>query len=129
MDDHLPHRPMAEVEMADTLIRLLDCAGAWNVRLIAFQHTRSVSANRGEAIFNIHHYVNGIGAYVPVFPLSDLDRDWLSRAVSEAIFAVMSYCFVFDYDLLGAYEEKMEYNRNRADHKLEARRAAGGKAF
>lgn len=28
MDDKLPHRPMAEVEMADALIRILDyCAG------------------------------------------------------------------------------------------------------
>jgi NTP pyrophosphatase (non-canonical NTP hydrolase) len=28
MDDHLPHRPMAEVEIADTIIRLLDLSGA-----------------------------------------------------------------------------------------------------
>jgi NTP pyrophosphatase (non-canonical NTP hydrolase) len=28
MDDHLPHRPMEEVEMADALIRIFDyCAG------------------------------------------------------------------------------------------------------
>ena len=27
MDDHLPHRPMAEVELADALIRILDFAG------------------------------------------------------------------------------------------------------
>lgn len=29
-DDHLPHRSMAEVELADTMIRLLDLAGARN---------------------------------------------------------------------------------------------------
>lgn len=28
MDDHLPHRKMAEVEIADTMIRLFDIAGA-----------------------------------------------------------------------------------------------------
>jgi NTP pyrophosphatase (non-canonical NTP hydrolase) len=28
MDDHLPHRPMAEVELADTVIRVFDLAGA-----------------------------------------------------------------------------------------------------
>ena len=28
MDDHLPHRPMAEVELADTVIRIFDLAGA-----------------------------------------------------------------------------------------------------
>jgi len=27
MDDHLPHRPMAEVELADAMIRILDYAG------------------------------------------------------------------------------------------------------
>lgn len=28
MDDHLPHRAMAEVELADTVIRVFDLAGA-----------------------------------------------------------------------------------------------------
>jgi hypothetical protein len=28
MDDHLPHRPMAEVELADAVIRICDLAGA-----------------------------------------------------------------------------------------------------
>ncbi len=32
-------------------------------------------------------------------------------------------------DLGGAIAEKMAYNRNRPDHKLEAREAAGGKAY
>ena len=27
MDDHLPHRPMAEVELADVIIRVMDLAG------------------------------------------------------------------------------------------------------
>ena len=27
MDDHLPHRPIVEVELADALIRILDFAG------------------------------------------------------------------------------------------------------
>lgn len=63
MDDKLPHRLMAEVELADALIRIFDYAGAYG------------------------------------------------------------------YDLEGAYQEKREYNANRADHKAEARRAAGGKKF
>ena len=28
MDDHLPHRPMIEVELADTIIRIFDAAGS-----------------------------------------------------------------------------------------------------
>lgn len=63
MDDHLTHRPMVEVEVADAMIRLLDFAGALNM------------------------------------------------------------------DIGGAVMEKLEYNRNRLDHKQETRQAAGGKQF
>ncbi len=63
MDDHLPHRKMAEVELADALIRIFDYAGAHG------------------------------------------------------------------YDLDGAYQEKIEYNKQRADHKRENRSRAGGKKF
>lgn len=63
MDDKLPHRPMVEVELADTLIRIFDYAGAYNL------------------------------------------------------------------DLEGAYVEKRAYNKTHADHKAEARLAAGGKKW
>lgn len=63
MDDKLPHRRMAEVELADALIRIFDYAGA------------------------------------------------------------------FGYDLDGAVAEKRAYNAQRADHKAEARLAAGGKKW
>jgi len=63
MDDHLPSRSMAEVELADALIRIFDYAGG------------------------------------------------------------------FGYDLQGAFEEKMAYNKTRADHKIENRLKDGGKKF
>lgn len=63
MDDKLPHRPMAEVELADAMIRIGDLA--------AF----------------------------------------------------------LGYDLGGAIVEKMAFNANRPDHKIENRLKAGGKAF
>lgn len=63
MDTHLPHRPMAEVELADLFIRALDYAGAYG------------------------------------------------------------------FDLDGAIAEKRIYNATRADHKPEARLAAGGKKW
>jgi len=34
-DDHLPYRKMAEVELADALIRIFDLAGAWGYDLEA----------------------------------------------------------------------------------------------
>lgn len=63
MDDHLPHRKMMEVELADAVIRICDLAG-------------------------------GKG-----------------------------------YDLGGAIAEKLAYNAQRADHKLENRAKAGGKKY
>jgi NTP pyrophosphatase (non-canonical NTP hydrolase) len=33
MDDHLPHRKMREVELADAMIRILDIAGAYGMDL------------------------------------------------------------------------------------------------
>jgi hypothetical protein len=63
MDDHLPDRLMAEVELADAVIRIMDYAGRFN------------------------------------------------------------------YDIGGAIIEKLEYNANRADHKIENRGKDGGKKF
>ncbi len=63
MDDHLPGRRMFDVELADTIIRILDLAGRY-----------------GE-------------------------------------------------DVGGALVEKLAYNAARLDHKLENRRAEGGKAY
>lgn len=63
MDDHLPERPMAEVEMADTVIRIMDYCGRWG------------------------------------------------------------------YDIGGAIEDKLKYNANRADHKIENRLQDNGKKF
>lgn len=63
MDDKLPHRRMAEVELADCLIRIFDYAGAYG------------------------------------------------------------------YDLDGAFEEKMQYNAKRADHRPEERLKEGGKKW
>ena len=63
MDDHLPNRPMAEVELADCIIRILDMGA-------------------------------GLG-----------------------------------FDLEGAYQEKMAYNAQREDHKIESRKLATGKKY
>ena len=61
MDTHLPERNMVEVELADTIIRILDTAGAEKL------------------------------------------------------------------DIAGAIRDKFAYNQNRADHKIENRKKAGGK--
>lgn len=47
MDDHLPHRPMIEVELADCLIRILDTAGGLGLDLAgAFREKMEYNATR-----------------------------------------------------------------------------------
>lgn len=49
MDDHLPHRKMFEVEIADCFIRLFDLAGAKNLDLDgAVAEKRFYNANRAD---------------------------------------------------------------------------------
>jgi hypothetical protein len=45
-DDHLPHRKMFEVELADALIRIFDIAGAFNLNL--------ADALYEKALYNAH---------------------------------------------------------------------------
>lgn len=49
--------------------------------------------------------------------------------MADAIIRIMDYCGRFNYDVGGAIIEKIEYNRNRADHKLANRVKDGGKKF
>lgn len=49
MDDKLPHRKMAEVELADTLIRIFDYAGAFGYDLDgAVAEKRAYNAQRAD---------------------------------------------------------------------------------
>lgn len=49
MDDHLPKRKMIEVELADTIIRILDTAGAENLDIAgALQEKFAYNQNRAD---------------------------------------------------------------------------------
>lgn len=47
----------------------------------------------------------------------------------DCMIRILDYAHAFEYDLEGAFHEKMEYNAKRADHKLENRMKKGGKKF
>ena len=113
MDDKLPHRRMAEVEMADAYIRLADFSGGFGLILdLDRLPVWEVPENKGHALFLIGR---------------DLGQsEW---AIQTAIDRIELYCAKHRYDLFGAIEEKLAYNAVRKDHTLEARRAEGGKKF
>lgn len=130
MDDHLPHRAMGEVELADTLIRLLDLAGRydWEFKqdggyyIASYLHSTPTIAGK--------HFVVNI-------PLSKLGEALLLSAPKHRIDEhytalvrlVLRIASDHGYDVMGALHEKFEYNKNRADHKREARALDGGKKF
>lgn len=114
MDDHLSHRKMAEVELADTVIRLLDLAAGFKLEL-GEVYVAHIAKNKGEALFQIVCEITYLAS----------ERDWLHCVLSH----IISYCKKHSYDLEGAIEEKLLYNATRADHTYEAREEEGGKKF
>lgn len=56
-------------------------------------------------------------------------RPMLEVELADAVIRIMDMAGGAGLDLPGAIVEKLAYNAQRADHKPEARAAAGGKAF
>lgn len=108
MDDKLPHRQMAEVELADTLIRIFDYAGGHNVNLLGTRHTslneladaysfQRMSDNKGEALLKI----------VQTIAAAEHDGTLLRRAIE----LIAIYAHKHGYDLDGAVAEKARLQR------------------
>lgn len=57
------------------------------------------------------------------------DRPMLEVEIADALIRLLDMAGGLNLDVGGAFVEKMEYNKHRADHKTEARLAAGGKKY
>lgn len=130
-DDKLPHRNGEEVELADTLIRLFDMAGGFDVNFINVDNEdmresiwKNIPAEHLETIFynTLHH---SISQTLECFRKNktDLYDDAFSKIYTLIIF----YSQRKELNIQEAIQEKLEFNRNRADHKPENRKKAGGK--
>ena len=128
MDDHLKHRAMAEVELADTFIRLADIAGKYGWKytpwtskcgaVIRVEKARSLP----EAHFWITAAVCAVGA---ACAYSNATAGPYTRAMGS----IVRIAEREGYDLQGAIDEKLAYNATRADHNKENRGIAGGKRY
>lgn len=87
--------------------------------------------NKGEMISLIHSEVsealegerkNLMDDHLPNRPMPEVE-------MADAVIRIMDYCGRFGYDIGGAIIEKMEYNKNRSDHKIENRKKDIGKKF
>ena len=122
MDDKLPHRKMAEVELVDTIIRLMDMVGhlchggvLWSV---AIPHDFFSDDNFGSNLFQLMKEVANIERY----PRS-------MKPYCFLVTAILSLMERNGMDFEGAWADKMEYNAVRHDHTRAGRLAPGGKAY
>lgn len=133
MDDKLPHRSMPEVEMADTLIRLVDLAGhhGWHFKDLGISNQFLNLVNNTGArhlIATISVCELGIELLLGV-KNGKPNPDAVAAAYNVAISTLLKICETEDYDLNGAVEEKLAFNANRPDHKRENRALKHGKSY
>lgn len=127
MDDKLPHRRMAEVELADTAIRVLDILG-WMKSLAVIGEVSLLGKGRGMLMPSwLMHMHSQVSAAMEGYRKGNDAHG--SIRLMELLGSIVTCSAEHEYDLAGAIQEKREFNKNRADHKVENRRAAGGKRF
>lgn len=133
MDDHLPHRKMEEVELADTLIRLLDLGGRCQWEYNETERYEAITFKTLVETNAAHHYSivylvlklgDAIGDQRGNYKLSD---PLTSIHYSRVIDYILAYSESRDFDIVAAMEEKLKYNTTRKDHKRENRAKEGGK--
>lgn len=143
MDDKLPHRRMAEVEIVDFLIRAFDFAAGFGIPLEMDYVSTNLNGFRDHLFSKDHAEHWGFGGVnraekllIIVSDMSELslaiyDDDGESQIafLMDGIKRAFRYAGGCGYDLDGAFVDKQAYNATRVDHTHEARRIAGGKQF
>jgi len=127
MDDHLPDRLMAEVELADAIIRACDTSGYEEFDLSGWKDM--VAAPKIKSVFAVDLAVA---------------HSWFSRSYEEYCKGNFSNCKVYylsginqicamadeyGFNLVKVIDMKMAYNKTRLDHKPEERVKEGGKGY
>lgn len=132
MDDHLPHRVMEEVELADTVVRLLDLGGKMSLDYIEqeyFDLDPLGVISETDSVGKLHLTINCTIVALAILIADDADKEELNGMYSLSIDAVLRVAELRGFDLWTALFEKVEYNKTRADHKRENRAKDGGKKF
>lgn len=137
MDDHLKHREMTEVELADSMVRTLDLGFFLGLSYEPY------SANYTDKIDHMMNKIDSeVGRHgVITYAVSMLftayfnykfdnkssSRNTLEMGYNTLITTIINEAEYQGYDLWAALFEKVEYNTKRADHSRENRAKAGGK--
>jgi hypothetical protein len=144
-DDKLPERLMVEVELADACIRLFDIIGALAPHAITTFAERTHFGS-AEEIYTFKEMDLYLMALVRILSQameanrkgrvllnnggpSSGQKPGFDVYLGHALFRIFDMAHRLGLELDDAIAEKMEFNAHRADHKVENRRAAGGKAY
>ena len=146
MDDKLPHRRGGEVELIDLVIRTLDYSKGFGYNLNA--HAIKAGIMEFDDLDCVLDFIDGQFLNRMRRDIASFQVSFLHRQISQVVeaerksnrdkaevhlFLTLLYSFVYaeirGYDLQAAFDEKMAFNAERADHKHEARIAVGGKLF
>jgi hypothetical protein len=135
LDDHLSHRSMEEVELADALIRTLDLGGRMQLKLhedaqkdIQFDD-ELIQGNSAERHLSLCTNVTGLADRVRYSHVEGGDLEPVEFAYSYLVFTIIEVARLQGHDIMAAMAEKFEYNKVRADHKRENRALENGKKF
>ena len=136
-DDKLGHLPMFDVELSDIAIRLFDTMGAYESILgrptIGWRVARERAERTGSMMRNettngaLMLIVNELSKAMEHFRKGRIEQ--YVQAMADAQMCVFKLAEQRGILLLDIIDQKRAFNRNRADHKIENRRAEGGKQF
>lgn len=133
MDEHLPAFHNELVECCDALIRLLDMREGYGLNEYPYSYP-NIQGIYAFSPVTVSSILTGIVRVVLTIldKLSFDTQSGAAGAIDDAIVRVLFYLFWRGYtgeQIREAYEAKVAYNITRADHQIEARRAADGKKF
>jgi hypothetical protein len=134
MDDKLPHLSMFEVEISDVSIRLFDMIGAeasiagsnrdFDYVTIAEQELEHIFCEPDRQLLRI---VNHCSAAMEHLRKGRRQEYWAKLV--DALMCTFAIASDHDFNLWDVIDQKLEFNRTRADHQIANRLKANGKKF
>lgn len=123
MDDKLVHRTAIETELADVIIRACDYAGKYELDLEAGLGERAADVLYSmRPASSVPGYLNRMHRAICEIEKASISHR--NEPIQELILHVLLFAHLFNYDVAGAYRDKIAYNAVRPDHKTENRTAA-----
>lgn len=121
MDDHLPQYEMFWVELADFVIRCLDWLGSQQHKTSYTPNDYEVDEDKIESIALLHSVVSEA--------FECFSDEFAAKRIEYAVELSLKLAAGYEVDLKKIIIEKVEYNKNRADHQRENRAKDGGKKY